>query len=1158
MECKGELKWTILCTTVLVVFQLVFFLASRCGRSKPEGKNLNKNQNERVTASIDREKLIEREKTNRELDNSPVPAAPDNTSGTSSSMTSDASLQMHPIFPTLSVTETTTSKEMFPNSRKPIPFKTSLFEGKALFMLVSDPPDPFFAKHFSGRKRLMELHFQGKFLEKPKGTLYIGGEIEEKMNIGVVLRTMAGMMLRLVKSLSYGDFHHSFGSTKKREKPHIVTSFYNGVDRFHVTPPGEVPPALGRDIPETAEDRSLRRKAPVGTLKINLDATYSFSYHSMYIDLISWQIVKIPGFQPVDLHSYWGNLPLSIPLYDLSGDNSMHTDSQKRYFWRFKFEHTPLEKVRGSGASLDGAPATVVFPPHLLSDSASSTDNRSPNSAVTNSREFKVTESPENEADSDDCENHSSLIRRRSFSADSGSGASPTLSTHTSGLIVDVPAFIECAKEASSDKEAVFVVRVNKSDEAKDGSHHRSTCLVCNTADLCELALFASGDSAAQMKKLTRRIRAIKVRNSNLPLLEAKRRALDNLLVDMSSDPSQQKLMNVLVGGWGRKLSYLLNPTLASRRYRILFSMQSKRDAMSFHSGPMMLAGWESFWREGWGVLTKVPLSSLENRNRFAPVLSFYRVHASQPLLSLQASDILAVSSLSPQCQEGKGGKVEIDTASNYVVGPDLPLPRHLQSGFELHTYGRVFTFAVSSEVAADEWVAILGSMTGAKILERKNQYYAEQKQEKEYGRDNAVGQAAVAAVSAAAAAAERSSPNWVRVGEHRMEQNLTYNSESENQHYKDSDKNLMESNWDPRVLILGNSSHWASPTRTVLNRRRLSFASDISSSRNMRRRPHAGFDDKTIELPTLFACNLSTSILRTALQLRQDSSVADWTKFMDKVAMLKEVNLCFSEPDSKERLLFWFNIFHTLLIHTRLLLGASNSAYGFFKQAKHVSYEIFAVPYRDVYSLLEIEHCILRGASTKPRKSLAGFFLPTKVSEGGKDDVKWDMAPSVSDPRTNFILNYGTLSSLRRIPVFAVPAEGNHTARASIDVQFDLASSAFLQHFAVIDMDTRCVTIPKVLDWYRGDFGKTIPSHRGMLLEVHRLLKGSIKGSKLSMLLQGEDTPWAASTSASAGEGNGIAASKSRQLLFSIKYEKFSWHPHTLGSLSEHDLSLL
>ena len=1126
---------------------------------------------------------------------------------------------MHPTFPSLSVREVISDVAMFPNSREPIPFRTAAFEGHALFMLVSDPPDPFFAKHFNGRKRQMELHFQGKFLKKPQGTLYIGGEIEEKMNIGVVLRTMAGMMLRLVKSLSYGKFHHSFGSTRMKEKPHIVTSFYNGVDAFVVTPPGEVPPPLGRDLPEAKEDRARRRKALVGTLSIDTEATYSFSFHSMYIDFPNWQVVKIPGFQPVDLHSYWGALPLSVALYDLSDDTGdYHSGDNKRYFWKYRFSHTPLEETEIGGS---GGPS-VVFPPHLLAESGDSTTAHA-------GAAFAVPAGIDVQYDSDDSDNHSTLIRRRSNSSPGGGGGGGSSnggggdrgggrgggnhrisSTHTTGLVVDVPAFLECAAEDSCEKVAVFIVRIFKpgtAEEAEDSPLRGGSCLVCNANDLSDLASFASGDSGVQMSKLCRKIKSIRFKNRNLPLLEAKRRALDSLLVDMSSDASQTKLLNVLVGGWGRSLSHLLNPNLAPRRYKVMSTRQAKRDAMSFHSSPMMLAEWESFWREGWGVLAKVPLSSPESLGeQTAPVLSFYRVHSARPMLSLQAADILAVTLLSHSEDVGGGGEKQAtgEEAANDsdvtslggegVVGIDLPLPRRLRFGFDVHTYGRVFTFAVASATEADEWVAILGSMIGARQSASSSSSGSNggggfvnpgESGNRPHSNSEVAATAAVAAVSAAAAAAEQSSPNWIRVGENRMAESLIYTSAGERGRAGGGGGSsgsgaggdgggVIQINLDPRTLFLGNSSHWASPARTVLNARRLSFASDIRSRRRQRRRSAASppgvcgnvatYD--AVSSPARFACHLSSSILRMALQLRPDSSVSTWSAFMDRVVLLKDVDLSATRSNSNERTMFWINVYHTLVIHTRLLLGAPNSAYGFFKQAKHVSYEIFAVPYRDVYSLLEIEHCVLRGASSKPRVSIAGFFLPSRAGELGKDDVKWDMAPSVADSRINFILNYATVSSLRRIPVFS--ADGHDDVapppppRASIDAQFDLASAIYLQHFAVVDVESRSVVLPKVLDWYRGDFGKTQPSHRGVLLEVHRLLKGGIKGSKLSILLQGENAPWEAAAApppaAAGGERADSSPLQQRQLMFSVRYERFSWHPQPLGSLTKLDVSML
>ena len=75
------------------------------------------------------------------------------------------------------------------------------------------------------------------------------------------------------------------------------------------------------------------------------------------------------------------------------------------------------------------------------------------------------------------------------------------------GLVVDVPAFIECAAENSYDKIAMFIIRIGAVNAADEGSALRDeSCLLCTTNDLLDLASFAVGESGVRMQKLCRRI----------------------------------------------------------------------------------------------------------------------------------------------------------------------------------------------------------------------------------------------------------------------------------------------------------------------------------------------------------------------------------------------------------------------------------------------------------------------------------------------------------------------------------------------------------------------------------------------------------------------------------------------------------------------------
>ena len=65
---------------------------------------------------------------------------------------------------------------------------------------------------------------------------------------------------------------------------------------------------------------------------------YSFSYHTMYIDLLRWQVVKIPGVRPIDLEGYWGRKPLCIPLYYLTEGSTQHTEKTKQYLMSLEID----------------------------------------------------------------------------------------------------------------------------------------------------------------------------------------------------------------------------------------------------------------------------------------------------------------------------------------------------------------------------------------------------------------------------------------------------------------------------------------------------------------------------------------------------------------------------------------------------------------------------------------------------------------------------------------------------------------------------------------------------------------------------------------------------------------------------------------------------
>ena len=161
--------------------------------------------------------------------------------------------------------------------------------------------------HFSGKQRTLEMQLQGRFKSKPRGVLYVGGELGGKMELGFVTKSLAKVLLGAVQRLS-GVLHYSFGTKGKAagaaaasgaswqrhpappldglvDDPHICYPLWQAVDRLVVTPQGEQPPPLGVTFPETEAARKLRRKAAFfGEGEMDTTSTLSFSFHTMYVD----------------------------------------------------------------------------------------------------------------------------------------------------------------------------------------------------------------------------------------------------------------------------------------------------------------------------------------------------------------------------------------------------------------------------------------------------------------------------------------------------------------------------------------------------------------------------------------------------------------------------------------------------------------------------------------------------------------------------------------------------------------------------------------------------------------------------------------------------------------------------------------------------------
>lgn len=262
-----------------------------------------------------------------------------------------------------------------------------------------------------------------------------------------------------------------------------------------------------------------------------------------------------------------------------------------------------------------------------------------------------------------------------------------------------------------------------------------------------------------------------------------------------------------------------------------------------------------------------------------------------------------------------------------------------------------------------------------------------------------------------------------------------------------------METSYDGNEdEFLHKSSLWDFKHRRVLNCRRFSFrARDKASQRN----------------PLLLAENA----LRKALDPRNETDDDILVSFLDSATLLKEANV--HELSEVERLSFFLNIYHTMVQHAYLVLGVPKSSFQWVSYFNSISYQCSD----DIFSLAELEHCIIRSTMSYPTQFLSRFVLPKST---------YDFAMTKRDFRINFALNCGSRSNPECVPVFKPTL---------LNQQLDDISRLYLEVAKLKKRGNRDaeVILPRICLWFANDFGA---GSDDILEKIKPLLSSSIADS--------------------------------------------------------------
>jgi hypothetical protein len=194
----------------------------------------------------------------------------------------------------------------------------------------------------------------------------------------------------------------------------------------------------------------------------------------------------------------------------------------------------------------------------------------------------------------------------------------------------------------------------------------------------------------------------------------------------------------------------------------------------------------------------------------------------------------------------------------------------------------------------------------------------------------------------------------------------------------------------------------------------------------------------------------LVETALRSALTVSRDSSLANASRLKDA---------CIQGLSEDQKLVVFLNLYHVMILHAYLVLGPPNSSLQWLSYFNNIAYQLGD----DIFSLTELEHCIIRPYMSHPSQLLSRFAIP-------KSRYPRMALFRPCDYRINFALNCGSLSNPAGIYIYK---------EEELEAQLDAAARLYLRNAATtvvrkstIVRDETVVTVPRLCQWYMEDFG--------------------------------------------------------------------------------------
>jgi hypothetical protein len=297
----------------------------------------------------------------------------------------------------------------------------------------------------------------------------------------------------------------------------------------------------------------------------------------------------------------------------------------------------------------------------------------------------------------------------------------------------------------------------------------------------------------------------------------------------------------------------------------------------------------------------------------------------------------------------------------------------------------------------------------------------------------------------------------------------------------------------DPVQEFMHKSSLWNCKSRRILNCRQFCFQDRKDDSSG------AGLGGKARVVDPLQV--VETALRKVFAVKRQqehdqadnkgddgESETARLCSFLDCAARLKAVDMSSliahgnSDKDERRRKTFFLNVYHVMTMHAFLVLGPPTTTFQWLSYFNMISYQVGD----DIFSLAELEHCLMRPNMSHPSQLISRFVLP-------KTNKDYEVCLENPDVRLLFAMNCGSLSNPKSVPIYKV---------ATIENQLDQATTMYFKDTsAVLDYNHNKkghlrMLLPKMCSWYMSDLSPISGSPVEALHALHKYLPPDVQTS--------------------------------------------------------------